>query len=588
MARTLYLAMVDKEDSTFLDAYARQDEHIAAFSVGQTEGEFCGLTLLIEKPSEGLLSPDREQWAWLSMEEDSEITPLFFGRIVGVPADLQNQFVTVEFTAKPAAFEAAKRGVAETLKVAPFWDYAFIDPQMWDDADTALEARAETWHIDRITGQVTASSIIQGEDGTLDIPANLIPADGFSLSFRDAPLRKVRVEMRAMWTQAFSGMIDITPNLLAAFQAAGSPAGFVTSYTGAGLYDDWPEEGDNVGNVYEFGPQVIEVAEGRAIKKKYKSVAVKYDRAPTSKDDPVAKRPFKVDFRRWAFTISSLVKYDVSIDRTEDIGFDVYADIQNVVNDEDDEQSEIITLSSGNIGAPTGPGSAAEVPIGDVSRAQFFPIERGLAAIEFGLSHARALLLRRARAVEIKVKVPFATAIQASCRKSATVHHPGLEGGSATGKIVGYTFGIDGETGADFGEIVIACLAGRDTTLTASAGTPTYAEADCMGPDVQVFEGATILSTDINMTYSPPGYDPIAPATPAIISVTVDNGEDVQEALMGGKFIDPDAASDAINAICTTVDLKMLPIDTSPRETRYYDSSVSLSIPKGVDLGEAD
>lgn len=584
---TIYFAMVDKTDSTFSATFARNDEFVRSFTVTQQEGDFCGLTVVIERPSAALLDASRKQWAWLSLGEGSTLTPLFFGRIVGVPSELQDDFVTVEFIAKPSNYEAAKLAVAAGLRVAPFWDYAFIDPQMWEDADAVLEGRTDAWHIDRVTNAVTVSSIIQGEDGTLSITPDLIPEDGLSLSPSDAPLRKVRLEMRAMWTQAYKGEMDITRDILAAFEAAGSEPGFVTSYTGSGLYNAWPEDGEGIGNVYEFGPQIIEVVDGGALKKKYKAVSVKYDTAPTSKDEKVADRPFKATFRRWGFAINSSVRYDVSIDRTEDISFDVFADVQSLVNDQDDEQSEIITLSSGNIGAEVGVGSAVEVPIGDVARAQFFATERGMAAIEFGLAHARALLLRRARAVEIKVRVPFETAILASCRKSATVSHPGLPGGSATGKIIAYSFGISGDSGLADGEIVIACMAGLDSSLVALAGTPTYAEADVFGPDVQEYTGRTILAPDISLTYAPPACPPLAPSSVGLTSVEVINGEAAQAALLNERFIDVSAAADALNAIKTQVRLRMTPLDTSPRETRYYDSDVFLAVPVGIDLGES-
>lgn len=583
---TYFFALVDKTDSTFDAAFARHDEIMRGFSVSQAEGDFCGLSVFIEKPSQALLDPARPQWAWLSMQEGTAITPLFFGRVVGVPADLQKDFVTIEFLAKPSDFEAQKQALAATLKVAPYWDYAFIDPQRWDDADAALEGRTDVWHVDRVTNDVSTTSIITGEDGTLDITSDLIPAEGFSLSYRDAPLRRVTLEMRAMWTQKFSGSLDITPDLLAAFKAAGSPTGFVTSYTGQGLYDDWPESGDRIGNVYEFGPQLIDVADGRGLPRKYKTVSVSYDRAPTSTETVTETRPMKVDFRRWGFTIQSFVNYDVEIDRTEDISFAVLADVQGVVNDDDDPQSDIITMSSGNMGILVGPESAQELPIGDVARDTFFPSARGLAAIEFGLTHARALLLRRARAVEIKVAVPLAVAMEATCRKSATVYHPGLPGGVATGKIVAYEFGVDGDSGAETGGITIACMAGRDSTLVAEDGTPTYAEADYVGADYQVFTGRTVVASPISMSYALPASDVIAPATVGLTSVTVTNGETAQTAVLGSRYIDISAACDALNTACTKVDLVMTPLDTSPRETTYYQTDVALSVPRGVDLGE--
>jgi hypothetical protein len=585
VARTYYLALVEPTDTTFSGAFERHDETVFSFTVSQDEGDFCSLSVVIENPSQALLNPSRNQWAWLSMREDSTLTALFHGRIVGVPADLQDDLVEVEFLAKPIDFEDQKRAVAAGLRVAPFFDYAFIDPQMWEDPDTTLEGRTDVWHISRTTNAVTVSSILDGEDGTLDITADLIPQDGFSLSYNDAPLRKVNLEMRAMWTQQIAGVIDIKPNLLAAFQAAGSPAGYVTSYTGQGLYDDWPMEGDSLGNVYEFGPQTINVADGKALGKSSKTVNVKYDRAPTTKDETSAQRKMKVSFRRWGFRISSLVNYAANIDRTEDITFTVYADVQDMVNGTDDEQSETITLSSGALGALTGIGSDAEIPIVDPARDQFWPTARGLQAIEFGLTHARALLLRRARAAEITVTVPLSTAIAATCRKSATVHHPELPGGEATGKIINCSFGVDGSSGDESGEITIACLVGQDTALSAVEGSPDWVSADYVGADYQNFTGRIAYESGINMAYALPSSSGASPAVVGLQSVTVAGGETAQEAALDARFIDIDAAVDALNAVFTEVDLQMIPLDTSPRELRYNDSTVNLSIPAGINLG---
>jgi len=587
MARIYYLALVDKEDTSFSGAFARHDAHVASFSVTQDEAGFAGLTVTIEKPDLSLLDPERPQWAWLSMLDGSDLVPLFHGRIVAIPSNVQLDTVTLEFTARPVDYENQKQAVAAGLRSAPFFDYAFIDPQMWEDAETTLDARTDAWHIDRLTNEVTISSIIEGEDGTLDITSDLIPFDGFDLSFGEAPLHRVDLQMRAMWTQQIAGSVDITAAMLAAFEAAGSPAGFATSFTGAGLYNSWPMEGDSQSNVYKFGPQTITVADGILIKRKYKSVKVKYETAPTGDSSQTVVENRKVDFRRWAFKISSIVNYAAGIERTEDISFSVYADVQSVTSEQNDAQAEIITLSSGSIGTPVGEGSAQETPVGDLSRDSYFPTERGQLSIQFGLAHARALLLRRARAAEITVKVPLATAVAATCRKSATVYHPSLPGGAATGKIVHYQFGVDGSSGAEGGEITIACLAGRASSFPTITGTPTYGSADYMGPDYQVFEGRAVVADVTDMRYTVPDALGVQPAVIGLTSVTVINGETAQREVMSRKFIDVNAAADGVNNVHTKVDLRMTPLDTSPRAARYADTDVDLPVPKGIDLGES-
>jgi hypothetical protein len=594
-----YFALVDQADSEFSLTFAREDEHLASFRVSHAEGEFAALSILIERPSASLLDPSRKQWAWLSEQRGSDVVPLFFGYVVGIPADLQGAFVTVEFQAKPANYDAQKRALAATLKVAPFWDYAMIDPQMWDDPDAVLEARTDLWHIDRVTHEVTISSIIEGEDGFLVVAASDVEADALRLSYGDAPLRKVSLEMRAMWTQVLAGSLDVTQSILDAFEAAGSPAGFCTSYTGSAVYDTWPSDGDSIGGVWRCGPQTINVADGKSLQKKYKTVSVSYDSAPEEEEGavgglrqiPVAGNflsvvpgPMQIDFRRWGFTINSVVFYDAEISRTEDIRFNVFADVQNIVNVEDDETSEIITISSGNVGVRVGPGSDTELPIGSLSADRFFPTDRGLEAIEFGLAHARALLMRRARAGQISLPVPYEVAAEASCRLSATVTHPGLPGGSATGKIIAYEFGVDGASGERRGAITLACMVGRASSLSADAGTPTYADADYIGPDYQEFAGRTRIAVEGSVEYQLPAGGDTAAVDLSVQSCTVTNGEAAQTALLGGRFLDIAAACDALNAQATVVTLVMSDTDTAPREARYDDSEVFLAIPQGIDL----
>lgn len=584
MARTWYLALVDKTDTTFQSAFARHDETVFSFSVSQAEGDFCGLSVVIEKPSQSLLDPARPQWVWFSMKDGTVITPLFFGRVIGIPADLQSELVTIEFLAKPADFDDRKRALAETLKVAPYWDWAYVDPQMQDDPDAVLEARTEVWNIDRVTHALTNTSIIEGEDGTIDLTAAEIPTDRFSLSYKETPLRKVQLELRAMWTQQLFGEINLTPNLLAAFEAAGSPRGYVTSYTGTGLYDDWPMKDVSIGNVYSFGPQTITPVDGKAVKTKYKAVSVSYERKPS--DTSTAKADnLKVLFKRWTFAIDSRIAYEIEIDRTEDIRFNVLADIQDIVNDADDQVAEVITLSSGNIGVPVGPEGSQSIPIGNVRRDAYFSTARGNQSIRYGLAHARALLMRRARAVEIRVTVPIDVAIEASCRKSLSLVHPNLPGETAIGKIVGYEFGVDGDSGAEFGSITIACMAGKNTTATVTGGTPTWASAGYVGADYQVFEGRTVSGVDSGMTYTPPHSSELVPVIPGVTRCTVLNGETVQNRVLSHGYVDIDTACDALNAVYTSVDLVMRPIDTEPRTTVYADSDVFLGIGQGIDLG---
>ncbi len=591
---TYYFALVAKTDTTYLAEYARNDEKVRSFRVDQSEGDFAGLTVVIEKPSASLLDPSREQWCWLSRSVGSALEPLFFGRVVGLPADLQNEFLTVEFLAKPALYAQTKHTLAQTLKTAPFWDYAFIDPQRYQDDDAVMEARAAEWHIDRVTHEVTISSIMAGEDDDLLVFPYHLRSSSFNLTYTQTPLRKVQLQMRGMWTQVLDGSIDITEDIKTAF------GGTITSYTGSGLYNDWPDDGDSIGGVYSFGPQTINVADGKSVRKKFLPVRVQYETAPENEGGGgifgssggrgfLVPGYFQLSFRRWAFTATSIVNYSCQISRSEDITFNVSADVQDVVNDEDaDSVLETITMSSGQLGVQVGEGSTAEleIPIGTLDAAIYFQTTRGAQSIDFGLAHARALLTRRARAAQLDFAVPFDLAVQASLRKSAIVEHPDLPGGTATGKIVGYQFGVDGDTGTESGTLTIACMVGTNATLSETTGDPVYGDDDYAGPDYQIFDGRTYITVEGEMTVEEITGGETAPLDFGVFSCTVQNGEAAQQAVLGGTtHLDIAAACDAVNAACTIVDLQMNEIITDPREAIFDPTAAYLTLPMGINLG---
>jgi hypothetical protein len=118
----------------------------------------------VVNPRIGLLNSGRQQWGWLSWDDGTSngLVPLFYGRLVGVPQDMQNEVVRLQFIGRPLDYEAQKEALAETLRVAPYWDQIWLSEDARLDPDTVLESRAALWHIDRITHDVTVSDILTG------------------------------------------------------------------------------------------------------------------------------------------------------------------------------------------------------------------------------------------------------------------------------------------------------------------------------------------------------------------------------------------------------------------------------------------
>ena len=111
--------------------------------------------------------------------------------------------MTLAFTARPADYNAQKQALAETLKVAPFWDPIWIDPDQRDDPDVVLEARSQLWHIDRVThaGDGLRRPGRRGRRST-EFAESDVFYDSVAVRLNQPPLRTVTVDGQVHWTQA--------------------------------------------------------------------------------------------------------------------------------------------------------------------------------------------------------------------------------------------------------------------------------------------------------------------------------------------------------------------------------------------------
>lgn len=605
MASRFYFAWVAPNETSFTQAHAREDERIYSINVSHSEDGFASAEIDIRNPRVGLLHPNRKTWAWISWDGDDNSSvgaePLFFGRLVGAPTEFQNEIIRLTFKARPADYDARKRVAAAAMKVAPYWDPVWIDPARRDDPDVVLEARSALWHIDRITHSVTASDIIAGEDGTIALGTGDIYHESLSMTYEAVPLRQVNVEAEVYWTQTGDGSVDITRELVKAFRDEGTfhdPDAtynyLIASYTGQGLADDWPEPGDNIGGGWSMGDDISLIqADGTIVPRSYKTITVKYETPPENEEDATQKPPLRLKFPLWVFLPEMAVKYHAERQRQERVTFTLAADVQPLLTDVSDDETETIAFSSSEVGEYVdGEGSNATRPIVDIRRAQYFPTDRGLQSIEYLIAVARATMLGRARAIRISADIPFGIATGLSCRMKATITDSRLPGGSATGKIAGYSFSCDGNTGKLSGSIRIACTIGQGNSVAASPGTPTYVNDGYVNHGYQWRAEYSVMPIDGEITYVPPfdlpqddgvNFFDMTPAS-TIDTFQMRNGRIDQSAALDGSFLDISAAVEALNAKFTEVDLIMVPVTGGPFQQVYPITVSQLMVPKTINL----
>lgn len=537
-----------------------EDEQIVSLDLTQAEGGFAALTIEIRNPRIGLLAVGRNLWCWLSWRDGGgTVRPLFHGRLVGVPDNLQDEIVKLLFLARPNDFVSQKIVAANALRILPYWDPIWLIDKI-EHPDTVLETYTSLWHIDPTSLIVTTSDIIAGEDGTLDIAESEHFYDAMAVTY-GVPLRRVNVTLTATWTQTATGEVDLTDALAAAFKTAGSPyeSPKISSYTADGLLGAWPLPGASLGGGWTIG--LATMAELGALSK---DLAVKYtDKTGTETFtlsgstsvplDGIGQSGFTLlpDWKNFSatFTLGSLnvnltAHYDAARKRREVASFVVSAEVQSILTDPETADETSIALSSALIGEAVDEGGA--MPIGDLRRNSYFPTDRGQQSLQYGILLAAAKLRAGARAVNVTFASTWdKLAGVVTCRKNVALHDGRLPGGQATGKVKSYHLAF-GDT-AIIAEATIGCSVGYGDTITAAAGDNVYADdyaddyTEEAGGQIEVvagalvyqsLEGAYVIDDDgvdfLNMT-----------ADNVVIDILVDGGPDAQESAINDALAAP-------------------------------------------------
>lgn len=511
-----FFAWVDEGTAFDPNLHARSNEDIFEFTLDQQEGDFASLDITIKNPRIGLLAPGRQIWAWFSWWNGTQAVPLFFGRLVGLPTNLEAETVQLNFIARPPDFTNQKEQVADTLRVTPFWDGIWFSAATRYDPDNVLESRPEAWHIDRTSLVVTTSNIIDGEDGSLEFDEDQVFYQTVNISYDTNPLRAVTVTATVSWAQAGTGAIpfplgvDIQPGRL------------IQSYTGGGLAAGWPKPGDSAGGGWTYGPNTQAVATGTldsslvgqiAFDPLNNGLSFYVDGGFDTSLGSVGSLPggqnvglsYHVAIPNITVSWSMSLTWTANRQKTEVLTFTLGADVQDILTLPDDGEALALTFSSSELTTAVDPvdGSAAHscaaeygIPLASPLARSYFNTDRGAQSIYYLVAVARANLLARARCVKIDFEIPFELAIASgiTLRKNAVIIDERLPGGTAGGKIFAYSLSL--ANGQQHAKITIAATVGRNGTEEQITGTPDYCDTDYVDSPYQTFSGAYNIPFD--------------------------------------------------------------------------------------------
>lgn len=594
MPGPFYLALVGEGETEFGPEHLVEHFDILSFAIEHSEGNAAKLTIEVRNPQVGLLAPGRNRWGWFSGPSVSGTVPLFFGRLMGIPSNILGEAVTLEFVAKPLDETQQKQELAETLRVAPYYDPIWIDEAHRDDPDTVLETYSALWDYNRTTHVISIGDILDGEDGEEEFTADEVPYDSVNVTLGQAPQNAIRVEASAPWSQAASGTVEILKPTV------------VNTYTGLSLLNEWPKVGASLGKgwtaaegTYARDLYGTDKAQTYSVSWDWKSgnkehvsgdtlsASVQYS-APILRSaikqrltieqtsvtgDPEVSRPWSLSVNatyhylpQWTLQLRLVLTYDAKIARSETATFILRSDIQDIVtlpeSSPEPEDQEVITRQAANLDEPID----GIPPLFAEDGGSFFQTERGGLSLQYLLLLARAHLRLRARAVQVEFDCRFERAINLSCRMNARLFDHRLPGGEASGKIISYTISGDGDGGKLIGHVTMGCAIGQGGSVVSDVGEDLYIYDDYID-DYFEREGEIIAVTS-DVGFTPPSYAAGGPAFPLTKSQAVIS-ESWQGSLAEQIAIIEDNAPLSTNFIPPTLNAETMPSenDTSVNVT---------------------
>jgi hypothetical protein len=613
----IFFAWINETDTFDASVHDRMDEWVFSFRQSQQEGDFAGFSATIRNPRIGLLNPSRKRWAYLSIFDGSVVRAICKGRLIGVPTNLFDTLVQLDFTARPSNFVAQKTTLANTMKVLPYWDPIFVSPDSWDDPDVVLEAYSKLWHIHPVTHVVTASDVLIGENGVEEVQENQHFYDNMSVTLNSTPLRSVQMIATIPWSQSDAGGLDLTGKVRELFL----PDPIPTSFTMSGLISDWPQQGDKFGSGWDVVSGSMTDVSGAQPQVKVPVIFTWQNTTPSLAEGSIFFPVYtigqvvsgvgdaSVDFQ-YEIIIASLgyavpeltVEYAANREFGQVVTFTLQTDQQDIVTLPGEDESMVITLSANKVSDPSDGVVDMAIPIGDVRRRDYVHTPRGMHSVEHLLLLARANLITRSRAVETQITMPMLDALRlCDLTKNGLFHDHRLPGGQAAGKIIGYEMTLDGDQGEATTTITIASAVGKGGTYSATAGDPTWVEDDWVEDDWQERVNQQLLLTGTSdILWTMPqfaefddGVDFLHGLTVqnSLIEMTLANGPGTQRELLAPLAEAPLNDQSAVDAILqanpTTITAKMVPMEGGPFQHEVVISVSDLIVVKQIDLEAA-
>jgi hypothetical protein len=341
-----------------------------------------------------------EGWAFIVTDDRGALEPIFKGQFVGLPKKIDETTKVVELVATPADLGQQVNALACHLKES-HTDCLLLKGQKLDLADY-LEFRQELFCYDRITHQLTLSSLFKGTQQQT-FQTQILQG---SLQFRisDTPLPAICLSLVCEWVQECQGEINLIPKIELQFSQ-----GRIHTLSPKSLSASWPEPGKILGR---SGYEVLRSSLKEFIPPSTGSLR----HYPTLTPLIHGKR-----YRQYWFQGELILGWTYRQKRREQV--DVVVHHQNQYLCFSKRPVRKLKLKLNKLA-------------GDMqSRSSFFETPAGHQAILNALNIAKSHLAYSSRAAEVRFQVEFVNALDITLDHQLTICHESLPSASITGKV---------------------------------------------------------------------------------------------------------------------------------------------------------
>ena len=496
---TTYFAWIQPGEKYDPSTHNREDLQIFRLDIQEKEGTYPFATCLIKKPETGF--EDKSE-ALISQEG----TLLFRGSLLKSPLKIADDLMEIKLIAKPKDSATKLEALCKALKKEALWDPLFISNQGSPKPNEVLDARSQLFYWSRTTGDVKASCVFEGSKSATF--GKSIFYDSLKYTVARTPLSALHLQISAEWLQECKGVHDIGHLIKYKF-----PEGIISTLTGESLKRLWWKSGEKLGRSgYTLRKSKLEqvTPPNTGGLNLYPRTSIKL----WENEKPYTLR------RSW-FRVRNLeLKWSYKQKRREIVHIHLSQDLQDLGLE---PRKKSLKIRLQNIGSPKGykkwspnhrysrgfkvkhKKNFYQCVSGHTSKEHFeetkwlkinkkviptlisptfFNTDRGHQAVAHALEVAKSHLAYSARAIEIRVQVPFEKARKITCDHKVTIKDDRLPDGKAVGKVKRLKLSQDGETGISFGEITIACSIGKDQKKPNFKKAPNpYVEESYIEPD---------------------------------------------------------------------------------------------------------